>query len=31
MKIRQREQDIVDATRTLFDERGMQEVPIDDI
>ncbi|MDX6629683.1 MAG: hypothetical protein QOH00_1929 [Gaiellales bacterium] len=31
MKIRQRETDIVDATRTLFDERGMQDVPIDDI
>ena len=31
MKVRRREQDIVDATRTLFDERGMQEVPIDDI
>jgi len=31
MTIRQREHDIVDATRTLFDERGMQEVPIDDI
>ncbi|MFL5844584.1 MAG: TetR/AcrR family transcriptional regulator [Solirubrobacteraceae bacterium] len=31
MTVRQREQDIVDATRALFDERGMQEVPIDDI
>jgi AcrR family transcriptional regulator len=31
VKIRRREQDIVDATRTLFDERGMQDVPIDDI
>ena len=31
MKVRRREQDIVDATRALFDERGMQEVPIDDI
>jgi AcrR family transcriptional regulator len=31
MKVRRREQDIVDATRTLFDERGMQDVPIDDI
>jgi AcrR family transcriptional regulator len=31
MKVRQRETDIVDATRTLFDERGMQDVPIDDI
>jgi len=31
MTVRQRESDIVDATRTLFDERGMQEVPIDDI
>ena len=31
MKIRQRETDIVDATRALFDERGMQDVPIDDI
>jgi len=28
---RRREQDIVDATRALFDERGMQDVPIDDI
>ena len=28
---RRREQDIVDATRALFDERGMQEVPIDDV
>lgn len=28
---RQREQDIVDATRALFDERGVQEVPIDEI
>jgi len=31
MKVRRREQDIVDATRTLFDERGMQDLPIDDI
>jgi AcrR family transcriptional regulator len=31
MRIRQREADIVDATRVLFDERGMQDVPIDDI
>jgi AcrR family transcriptional regulator len=31
MKVRRREQDIVDATRTLFDERGLQDVPIDDI
>ena len=31
MRVRRREHDIVDATRTLFDERGMQEVPIDDI
>lgn len=31
MTVRQRESDIVDATRALFDERGMQEVPIDDI
>lgn len=31
MKVRRREQDIVDATRVLFDERGMQDVPIDDI
>ena len=31
MAIRQREHDIVDATRVLFDERGMQDVPIDDI
>jgi AcrR family transcriptional regulator len=31
MRVRRREQDIVDATRVLFDERGMQEVPIDDI
>lgn len=31
MKVRRREQDIVDATRALFDERGMQDVPIDDI
>jgi AcrR family transcriptional regulator len=31
VKVRRREQDIVDATRVLFDERGMQEVPIDDI
>lgn len=31
MPVRQREQDIVDATRALFDERGMQDVPIDDI
>jgi len=31
VKVRRREQDIVDATRALFDERGMQEVPIDDV
>ena len=31
MTVRQREQDIVDATRGLFDERGMQDAPIDDI
>jgi AcrR family transcriptional regulator len=31
MKVRRREQDIVDATRVLFDERGMQDLPIDDI
>jgi AcrR family transcriptional regulator len=31
MKVRRREQDIVDATRTLFDERGMHDVPIDEI
>jgi AcrR family transcriptional regulator len=31
MKVRRREQDIVDATRALFDERGMQDLPIDDI
>jgi AcrR family transcriptional regulator len=31
MKVRRREQDIVDATRVLFDERGVQDVPIDDI
>ena len=31
MRVRQREQDIVDATRALFDERGTQDVPIDDI
>ena len=31
MTVRQREQDIVDATRVLFDERGVQDVPIDDI
>ena len=31
MKVRRREQDIVDATRALFDERGMHDVPIDDI
>ena len=28
---RQRERDIVDATRALFDERGMQDAPIDQI
>ena len=28
---RRRERDIVDATRALFDERGMQDVPIEDI
>jgi AcrR family transcriptional regulator len=31
MRVRRREQDIVDATRVLFDERGMHDVPIDDI
>lgn len=31
MRVRRREQDIVDATRALFDERGVQDVPIDDI
>jgi AcrR family transcriptional regulator len=31
MKVRRREQDIVDATRLLFDQRGMQDVPIDEI
>ncbi len=31
MKVRRREHDIVDATRALFDERGTQDVPIDDI
>lgn len=31
MRIRRREADIVDATRALFDERGMQDVPIDQI
>jgi AcrR family transcriptional regulator len=28
---REREREIVDATRTLFDERGMQDAPIEDI
>jgi AcrR family transcriptional regulator len=28
---RQRERDIVDATRALFDERGMQDAPIEEI
>jgi AcrR family transcriptional regulator len=28
---RQRERDIVDATRTLFDERGLQDAPIEEI
>jgi AcrR family transcriptional regulator len=28
---RERERDIVDATRALFDERGMQDAPIEDI
>jgi AcrR family transcriptional regulator len=28
---RQRERDIVDATRVLFDQRGMQDAPIDEI
>jgi AcrR family transcriptional regulator len=28
---RQRERDIVDATRALFDQRGMQDAPIDEI
>src|SRR6058998_772244 len=27
----ERERDIVDATRSLFDERGLQDAPIDDI
>jgi AcrR family transcriptional regulator len=31
MRVRRREQDIVDATRALFDERGVQDIPIDDI
>lgn len=31
MTVRQREQDIVDATRALFDARGTQDVPIDEI
>ena len=31
MRTRQRERDIVDATRALFDQRGMQDAPIDDI
>jgi AcrR family transcriptional regulator len=29
--IRQRERDIVDATRAAFDQRGMQDAPIDEI
>jgi AcrR family transcriptional regulator len=28
---RQRERDIVDATRALFDERGLQDAPVEDI
>ena len=28
---RERERDIVDATRALFDERGMQDAPIEEI
>jgi AcrR family transcriptional regulator len=28
---RERERDIVDATRALFDERGLQDAPIDEI
>jgi AcrR family transcriptional regulator len=28
---RQRERDIVEATRALFDERGVQDAPVDDI
>ena len=31
MTIRQRERDIVDATRAAFDQRGMQDAPIDEI
>ncbi len=31
MTTRQRERDIVDATRALFDERGMQDAPIEEI
>lgn len=31
MTLRQRERDIVDATRALFDQRGMQDAPIDEI
>src|SRR4051794_41033935 len=27
----ERERDIVDATRSLFDERGLQDAPIEDI
>ena len=27
----QRERDIVDATRALFDERGMQDAPVEEI
>lgn len=31
MTTRQRERDIVDATRALFDRRGMQDAPVDEI
>ncbi len=31
MTVRERERSIVDATRTLFDQRGMQDAPIDEI
>ena len=31
MTTRQRERDIVDATRAAFDQRGMQDAPIDEI
>lgn len=29
--VRQREREIVDATRALFDERGMQDAPVDEV